>query len=42
MQKSLVPVLFGRPIEENHAAPRRMMSGACAMVSTLFTVVGQP
>ena len=31
-----------RPIEENHAAPRRRMSGATAIDSTLLTVVGQP
>ena len=42
MQNSLVPVLFGRPIEENQAAPRRRMSGATAIDSTLLTVVGQP
>ena len=42
MQNSLVPVLFGRPMAENQAAPRRRMSGATAIDSTLFTVVGQP
>ena len=42
MQKTLVPSFFGRPIPANHAAPRRRMVGATAMVSTLFTVVGQP
>ena len=42
MQNSLVPVLLGRPIDENQAAPRRMMSGATAIDSTLLTVVGQP
>jgi hypothetical protein len=42
MQNSLVPTLFGRPIAANHAAPRRRMSGATAMDSTLLTVVGQP
>ncbi len=42
MQNSLVPVLFGRPMPANHAAPRRMMSGTTAIDSTLFTVVGQP
>ena len=40
--KSLVPLLFSRPKLENHAAPRRMIVGATAMLSTLFTVVGQP
>src|SRR5471032_431090 len=42
MQNSLVPVLFGRPMPENQAAPRRMISGATAIDSTLLTVVGQP
>ena len=42
MQNSLVPAFFGRPSAENHAAPRRRMVGATAMLSTLFTVVGQP
>ena len=42
MQNSLVPVLFGRPMPANQAAPRRRMVGATAMVSTLLTVVGQP
>src|SRR5262249_40331078 len=42
MQNSLVPVLLGRPMDENQAAPRRMMSGATAIDSTLLTVVGQP
>src|SRR4029079_2765811 len=41
-QNSLVPVLFGRPSEANHVAPRRKMSGTTAMVSTLLTVVGAP
>ena len=42
MQNSFVPVFFGRPSAANHAAPRRRMVGATAMVSTLLTVVGQP
>ena len=42
MQKILVPEFFGRPRAENQAAPRRIMVGTPAMVSTLFTVVGQP
>ncbi len=42
MQNSFVPTLLGRPIAENHAAPRRRMSGATAIDSTLLTVVGQP
>ena len=42
MQKILVPVLRGRPIPANQAAPRFRMVGATAIVSTLLTVVGQP
>src|SRR3984893_3116231 len=42
MQKSLTPRLFGRPKPANHAAPRRRISGATAIDSTLATVVGQP
>ena len=42
MQNSLVPVLFGRPMPANQAAPRRRMVGATAIDSTLFTVDGQP
>src|ERR1700731_268157 len=42
MQNTLPPEFFGRPSELNHAAPRRMMVGATAMLSTLFTVDGQP
>ena len=42
MQNSLVPVLLGRPMPANHSAPRRMIVGATAMLSTLLTVVGQP
>lgn len=41
MQKSLVPRLLGLPKEENQEAPRRMMVGQTATVSTLVTVVGQ-
>jgi hypothetical protein len=41
-QNSLVPVLFGRPMPANQAAPRRRMVGATAIDSTLLTVVGQP
>jgi hypothetical protein len=33
---------FGRPKPANHAAPRRRIVGATAIVSTLLTVVGQP
>ncbi len=31
MQNSLVPTLFGRPKDENQAAPRRRMVGATAI-----------
>ena len=41
-QNTFVPVLFGRPMPANHFAPRRMIVGATAIDSTLFTVVGQP
>src|SRR5690606_35299622 len=41
-QNSLVPPLFGRPKDGNHAAPRRRMVGAPAIDSTLLTVVGHP
>ena len=40
MQNSLVPVLLGRPMPANQAAPRRKMSGTTAIDSTLLTVVG--
>ena len=39
---SFVPWLFSRPKPLNHAAPRRRIIGTTAMLSTLFTVVGQP
>jgi len=42
MQKILVPVFRGRPIEANQLAPRLQISGETATVSTLVTVVGQP
>ena len=42
MAKILVPVLFARPMPANQSPPRRRISGTTAMVSTLFTVVGQP
>ena len=41
MQKSLVPLLFGRPKEENQLAPLRIIVGHTATVSTFVTVVGQ-
>mmetsp|Transcript_47032 Transcript_47032/g.114592 ORF Transcript_47032/g.114592 Transcript_47032/m.114592 type:complete len:200 (-) Transcript_47032:616-1215(-) len=40
--KSFVPLLFSRPMALNHEAPRRMMVGTTATVSTFVTVVGQP
>src|SRR5437588_12376018 len=42
IQNTFGPEFRGRPIELNHAAPRRMMVGATAMLSTLLTVDGQP
>jgi hypothetical protein len=42
MQNSFEPVFCGRPSAANQTAPRRMMVGATAMLSTLFTVDGQP
>jgi hypothetical protein len=41
MQKSFVPRLLGLPKEENQLAPRRIIVGHTATVSTLVTVVGQ-
>src|SRR5262249_24432591 len=41
-QKIFVPVLRGRPIPANQAAPRRRIAGTTAIDSTLLTVVGQP
>lgn len=40
MQNNLVPLLFGRPKEENQLAPLLMMVGQTATVSTFVTVVG--
>src|ERR1700761_8929342 len=42
IQNTFGPEFFGRPSELNHAAPRRMMGGAPAILSTLFTVEGEP
>ena len=42
IQKILVPVFFGLPIEENHFPPRLRIVGTTAIVSTLLTIVGQP
>lgn len=41
IQKSFVPRLFGLPKDENQLAPRLMIVGQTATVSTLVTVVGQ-
>ena len=41
MQNNLVPRLFGRPKDENQEAPRRIIVGQTATVSTFVTVVGQ-
>lgn len=41
MQNSFVPLLLGRPKEENQDAPLLMIVGQTATVSTLVTVVGQ-
>ena len=42
MQKIFVPVFFGLPKEVNHFAPLLSIVGITAIVSTLFTIVGQP
>src|SRR6476646_1127488 len=44
MEISLVPVLLGFPRQSDlyHAAPRLMMCGTAARVSTLLIVVGIP
>src|SRR5690606_31166811 len=42
MQKTLVPVLLGRPRPANHLPLRRRIVGTTAIDSTLLTVVGQP
>lgn len=36
-----MPLLLGRPKDENQLAPLRIMVGQTATVSTLVTVVGQ-
>lgn len=41
IQNNLVPLLLGRPNEENHDAPLRIIVGHTATVQTLVTVVGQ-
>ena len=35
-------MFFGLPIEANHFPPLRSIVGTTAIVSTLFTIVGQP
>jgi len=42
IQKILVPVFLGLPRDANHFAPLLRMVGTTAIVSTLFTIVGQP
>ena len=42
MQNIFVPVFFGFPIDANHFPPLLKIVGTTAMVSTLFTIVGQP
>ena len=42
IQKILVPVFLGLPIEENHFPPRLRIVGTTAIVSTLLTIVGHP
>ena len=42
MQKILVPVFLGLPIEENHFPPLLRIVGTTAIVSTLLTIVGHP
>ena len=42
MQNIFVPVFFGLPIDANHLAPLLSIVGTTAIVSTLFTIVGQP
>ena len=37
-----VPPMVFVPRPANQAAPRLMMCGTCAIVSTLFTIVGMP
>ena len=42
IQNILVPVFFGFPIDANHLPPLLNIVGTTAIVSTLFTIVGQP
>ena len=41
IQNNFVPLLFGRPNEENQLAPLLIIVGHTATVSTFVTVVGQ-
>src|SRR5512137_3154593 len=40
-EKILVPLLLSVPMEENHSAPRLMMIGILAQVSTLLSRLGR-
>ena len=42
IQNIFVPVFFGFPIDANHLPPLLKIVGTTAIVSTLFTIVGQP
>ena len=42
MQKTLVPVFFALPNDANQSPPFLKIVGTTAIVSTLFTVVGDP
>ncbi len=42
IQKTLVPLFFSLPNEENQLAPLLSIVGITAIVSTLFTIVGHP
>ena len=42
IQKIFVPLFLGLPKEANHSGPRLKIVGTTAIVSTLFTIVGQP
>jgi len=42
IQKIFVPVFLDLPKDANHFAPFLRIVGTTAIVSTLFTMVGQP
>ena len=42
IQKIFVPVFLGLPKDENHLDPLLNIVGITDIVSTLFTIVGQP